>query len=226
MAEKSKKKKTPEEKREADRQRRLSNRRRKALEELEHPNAGTDEGLIYGTKQAAEVLGVGTTILKKHVSPRGYADNPRFRHAGSPVGLYDPRDLLKAKKKPAVADAISRFAKRSEAAQSGANTRGRNMAERMREAEITIIRGKTVPEIHKLAISTHGGNYHGGSGEFHWSNRTAHNCIRHNLTNYESLWKIFNRGETGEEAYTILRERVDDLIDEAYPQFAGTEEEE
>jgi hypothetical protein len=58
---------------------------------------------------------------------------------------------------------------------------------------------------------------YGDPGEFHWSNRTAVNCILHNL----ALWKIINRGKTGEEAYELLRERVDELIAEAYPQYFG-----
>ena len=39
------------------------------------------------------------------------------------------------------------------------------------------------------------------------------------LTNYEPLWECRNRGDTGREAYDILRWRVDQLIDQTYPQF-------
>jgi hypothetical protein len=55
---------------------------------------------------------------------------------------------------------------------------------------------------------------------FLWSNKKARNAIRHCRTNYEEQWAKINRGQTGEEAYNILRERVDELVDEAYPQFA------
>jgi hypothetical protein len=42
--------------------------------------------------------------------------------------------------------------------------------------------------------------------------RTARNCIRHNLTNYEQLWERINRGWTGAPAYQILRTRVEALL--------------
>ncbi len=32
-----------------------------------------------------------------------------------------------------------------------------------------------------------------------------------------------NRGDTGRDAYEILRKRVDELIDEVYPQFKEDE---
>jgi len=86
--------------------------------------------------------------------------------------------------------------------------------------ELTITRGLSNGEIYELALSTHGGNYLGDPGEFYWSNRKARNSIRHCLTNYEAQWAKINRGFTGDEAYHILRERVDELVDEAYPQFA------
>lgn len=87
------------------------------------------------------------------------------------------------------------------------------------ETRVRIIRGKSTDEIRSLARATHGGNYRGDPGPFVWSNRTARNCIRHNLTNYEALWSLCNRGYTGTTAYEVLRARVDDLVDEAYPQF-------
>jgi len=93
------------------------------------------------------------------------------------------------------------------------------MVELVEKAEITIQRGWTDKQIENLAQVTHGGNDSGDPGEFCWSNRAAVNCIRHNLTNYEALWKLINRGDTGQEAYELLRERVDELIEEAYPQY-------
>jgi hypothetical protein len=105
-----------------------------------------------------------------------------------------------------------------EAGEGGVN----HMEDRCEDAKITIVRGKTDPEIYNLALATYGGNHRGEpKGEFMWSNRTARNCIRHNLTNYEQLWSLINRGETAARAYEILRERVNDLIDEAYPQYAA-----
>ncbi len=105
---------------------------------------------------------------------------------------------------------------RKQAAEHGVETRVDNMVERMRGTTIAIERGLTTAEVWDLAERTHGGNYEGDPGPFRRSNRTAKNCIRHCLTNNEALWAICNRGETGREAYAVLRERVDDLIDEAY----------
>jgi hypothetical protein len=115
--------------------------------------------------------------------------------------------------------------KRSIAAKLAVKSRIANMKQRMREAELTIARGKTSHEVYRLALMSHGGNYQGDPGEFHWSNRKARNTIRHWLTNNESLWAIANRGDTGEGAYLILRDRIDALVDEAYPQFAEGESE-
>jgi hypothetical protein len=55
---------------------------------------------------------------------------------------------------------------------------------------------------------------------FYFCNRKARNAIRHSLTNYEEQWAKINRGVTGDLAYSILRDRVDELVLEAYPQFA------
>jgi hypothetical protein len=112
-------------------------------------------------------------------------------------------------------------ARRSEAATKGKWTREANMRRAMETVDLTIIRGKTTAEIHKLARSSHGGNYMGNPGEFIWSNRTAQNTIRHALTNYEAQWGKINRGWTGQWAYQILRNRVDRLVDEAYPEYAN-----
>ena len=109
---------------------------------------------------------------------------------------------------------------RKASAAMGVITKITNMEEHIREARITIVAGKTTQEIEHLALMTHGGNYRGDPGPFFFNNRTAVNCIRHNLTNYESLWSLINRGYTGERAYEILRDRVDALVLETYPQFA------
>jgi hypothetical protein len=110
--------------------------------------------------------------------------------------------------------------RRSIAANLAVKARIANMKRRMREAELTIARGKTSHEVYRLALMSHGGNDQGDPGEFHSTNRKARNAIGHCLTNYESLWAIANRGDTGEGAYLILRNRIDALVDEAYPQFA------
>jgi hypothetical protein len=109
--------------------------------------------------------------------------------------------------------------RRVDAAKKAVKTRAKNMMEYMRTVEITIERGWPENEIHDLALSTHGGNYQGDPGPFDFSNRTARNAIRHCLTNYEDLWSECNRGETGSGAYEILRQRVDALIREAYPDI-------
>ena len=110
-------------------------------------------------------------------------------------------------------------AARSHAAKRAVQTRTRHMVDTIDKAEITIERGWSDEDVRRLAASTHGGNYGGDPGPFVWSNRTARNTIRHRLTNYESLWRKINRGETGQPGYERLRTRVDALIDEAYPQF-------
>jgi hypothetical protein len=113
--------------------------------------------------------------------------------------------------------------KRRAAAQAGVSTRINNLDERIEHVKIMIDRSKTDDQIYRLALLIHGGNYQGDPGEFHFSDRVAINCIRHNLTNYESLWRLTNRGETGRAAYQTLRDRVDDLIAEAYPQYFGSD---
>lgn len=182
------------------------------------------ERLLYSAKAAADALGISVGMVRKHITPDDYAKNPYYRQAGAPVGLYDPIALVKASEKTAIIEAKARYARRKASAEKATATRQANMAAAMMEAEIEIIRGKTAQQIRQLAIATHGGNYRGDPGPFVWNNRTARNCIRHNLTNYEQLWSICNRGYTGAEAYNILRARVDALVDEAYPQFAEDED--
>ncbi|MES2390140.1 MAG: hypothetical protein V4555_00760 [Acidobacteriota bacterium] len=132
--------------------------------------------------------------------------------------VYRDRHLFSAKQAQRVDAATTQ--KRQAAAAKAFETRIENMERSMETAQLTIVRGKSVAEIRDLALITHGGNYAGKPGEFIWSNRKARNTIRHCLTNYESLWAKINRGDTAQEAYAILRSRIDDLVDEAYPQFA------
>jgi hypothetical protein len=110
--------------------------------------------------------------------------------------------------------------KRVDAARKAVCTRMANMKNKVMRADLTIVSGKTTEEIYDLAWRTHGGNYQGEPGQFRWSNEKARNAIRHSLTNYEELWTLFNRGWTGEVAYDALRTRVDELVNERYPQFA------
>jgi len=120
-----------------------------------------------------------------------------------------------------VAMDVEETKRRSEAAQKAVETRIQRMEQNVEEAELKIVTGKSNEEIYELAVYTHGGNYQGDPGEFIWSNRKARDTIRHRLTNYESLWELINRGPTAEFAYQILRDRVDALVDETYPQFAA-----
>jgi hypothetical protein len=141
----------------------------------------------------------------------GYRSVWRERH------LFSFEQVVKVDKKEAK--------KRSAAAEKGVQTRIENMYRKMETVKLTIVRGKTNSEIYELARRTHGGNYMGDPGEFYWSNRKARNAIRHCLTNYEAQWAAINRGITAQAAYAKLRSRIDDLVDEAYPQFAEGEPE-
>lgn len=109
---------------------------------------------------------------------------------------------------------------RKAAASAGVRTRIDKMEKAIESAEITIVPGWSEERLKVLSLKTHGGNYEGKPrGEWHWDNRTARNTIRHNLTNYEALWGLINRGDTSIPAYELLRERVDALIDKTYPQY-------
>lgn len=167
------------------------------------------------------------TAIKRFLPERPDATraNPIYPNAGAPMRYWTISRVEDVERSEEFLRWMEKSAKRRQAASRGVETRVANMVERMEEAEITIVRGWSDDQIRDLAIRTHGGNYMGDPGPFHWSKRTAQNCIRHNLTNYEDLWAICNRGETGEEAYDVLRGRVDALIDEAYPQYRLTDEE-
>ena len=113
--------------------------------------------------------------------------------------------------------------KRREAAEKGVQTRIANMEDRILAADITIDGSYTIDALRSLAAETHGGNYEGDAGELRWDYRGAVNCIRHNLTNYERLWRFINRGATGGNAYLVLRGRVDDLIEQTYGAMLSEE---
>lgn len=179
---------------------------------------------LYGAQAAASALGVSVGTIRKYVIPSSTAPNPKYPNAGAPVGIYDPIDLVAALKNPAVAKLREGYSARRLAALQAVETKTDRMEEQMGTVKITIVEGKSKDEIRHLAQSTHGGNYRGEVGEFRWSNRAARNCIRHNLTNYEELWDLCNRGETGEPAFRVLRERVDELIATKYPEFAEDDE--
>lgn len=162
------------------------------------------------------------TAIRKFLpeEPDDTRENPHYSTAGAAMKLWLRTRVHRVEKTKLFLAWKEGVGGRRRAAAAAVATRTENMAERMRTVEITIERGLTDEQIHRLAERTHGGNYQGEPGPFSWSNRTARNCIRHNLTNYESLWNLCNRGETGAEAYEILRERVDELICDVYPQYA------
>jgi hypothetical protein len=168
-----------------------------------------------------------TTAIKKFLpaEPDDTRDNPHYARAGAPMKLWLKSRVHRVERTKKFRSWQDGADARKQTAHRGVETRVDNMVERMRNATITIKRGLTTEQIRDLAERTHAANYQGEPGPFRWSNRTARNCIRHCLTNYEALWTICNRGETGREAYEVLRGRVEDLVDEAYPQFAGPDEE-
>jgi hypothetical protein len=162
------------------------------------------------------------TAIKKFlpVQPDDTRDNPHYSRAGAAMKFWWRTRVHRAEKTKKFLAWRQRVSDRERAAARGVGTRVDNMVEQMRSAVITIDGDLTADQIYDLAERTHGRNYQGDPGPFRWSSRTARNCIRHNLTNYERLWSVCNRGNTGSAAYAILRARVDALIDEAYPQFA------
>ncbi len=134
--------------------------------------------------------------------------------------LYLSARVREIEQSPEFAGWHAKSQRRKASARRAVHVREANMVRRMEDVEITIQGGWTEDQIRALALRTHGGNYQGNPGPFTWSARTARNCIRHNLTNYEMLWGLCNRGATGREAYEVLRRRVDALIDTTYPEFA------
>jgi len=167
------------------------------------------------------------TAIKKFlpVEPDDTRPNPHYANAGAPMRFWLKRRVHRAEKTKTFHSWKNGAAQRRQAAHAAVATRIDNMVDAMQNATITIERGWTDDRIRDLAVRTHGGNYGGDPGPFSWTKRTARNCIRHRLTNYEELWAVCNRGETGREAYAVLRERVDALIDDAYPQYAEADAE-
>jgi hypothetical protein len=168
------------------------------------------------------------TAMKRFLpaTPDDTRPNPHYSKAGAPMKFWLRSRVHRVEKTKRFLAWQARIKERRAAAQRAVATRTSRMQENMETAELTIQRGWTDEHIRKLAVRTHGGNYAGDPGPFQWSKWTARNCVRHNLTNYEQLWKRINRGQTGQRAYEILRERVDELIDEAYPQFREADESE
>jgi hypothetical protein len=187
------------------------------------------EAEIARAKFRASILSVAelrergwtASAIKKFLpeTPDHSAPNPKYSTAGAPMKFWNLSRVEAAEQTDDFLAWRKGTGKRKEAAQRGIETKINKMVDLVLNAEITIERGWSDDAICDLAARTHGGNYEGDPGEFHWSNRTAVNCIRHNLTNYEALWKLINRGDTGQEAYELLRLRVDELIEEAYPQY-------
>jgi hypothetical protein len=165
------------------------------------------------------------TAIKRFLpEPDDTRPNPRYSQAGAPMQFWLKSRVYRVEKTKRFLAWRAGSETRKAAAQKAIGTRISRMEEAMESVEVTIQRGWTDEQIRELAVRTHGGNFMGDPGEFHWCNQTARNCIRHNLTNYEQLWKKINRGETGEAAYQILRERVDELVDEAYAQYREADE--
>ena len=185
-----------------------------------------DNNKLYSVP-ALKARGWTATAIKNFLpaEPDDTRANPRYPNAGAPMKLWLETRVRRVEKTKGYRSWQEGANARKQAAHLGVETRVDNMVENMGSVAITIKRGLTTEQVWDLAKRTHGGNYEGEPGPFCRSNRTARNCIRHCLTNYERLWAVCNRGETGREAYEVLRERVDDLIDEAYPQFAGPDDE-
>ena len=157
-------------------------------------------------------------IRKFLAEPDKVAPNPYYRTTGA-MRLYALSRVEAIEATEAFAAECATAERRRKAFAKAVITRSINMDAAMEAAEIKIVAGKTCEQIRDLAIQTHGGNYMSDPGPFYFDNRVAVNCIRHNLTNYESLWQSCNRGRTGETAYQILRKRVDERIRETYPEY-------
>lgn len=173
---------------------------------------------MLGTSALKDRGWTDTAIKRFLGEPDSTYPNPHYR-SGPPVKLWTLSRVEAVEQSEEFLEWKANADKRKRAAQAAVRTRAANMVERMRKAEVTIEKGWSFNEVYDLARRTHGGNYAGDPGPFFWSLDKGRNAIRHCLTNYEALWSICNRGETGEEAYRVLRERVDALIDESYPEF-------
>jgi hypothetical protein len=151
--------------------------------------------------------------------PDRTAPNPVYSKAGAPMRLYAMRRIEAAEATESFAAERAKTDRRRIACAKAVVTKTSTIASAMDAAEITIKAGRTRGQIRELAEQTHGGNYAGDPGDFQFNNKVAVNCIRHNLTNYEELWAICNRGKTGQGAYDRLRARVDELIRKTYPEY-------
>ena len=178
-----------------------------------------DRKRLFGLSELKERGWTDTAIKKFLPAPDDTRPNPRYSRAGAPMKFWTKTRISRVEKTKRFLAWKEGTEYRQAAARNAVETRIHNMEEAIEHAEITVQPGWTDDQIYKLALETHGGNYKGDPGDFHWCNRTARNCIRHNLTNYEELWTKINRGYTGVLAYQILRDRVDELIDETYPRY-------
>lgn len=161
------------------------------------------------------------TAIKKFLpaEPDDAIPNPKYPHSAAPMKLWLRRRVLRAERTKAFLAWKEGVEKRKDAAQKAVQTRMEYMERSVIEAEIVVVAGYTNKEIHGLASKNPGGNYQGRTSAFCWSKRSAINCIRHNLTNYEDLWALINHGDTAEYAYKELRERIDEAVDVAYSRF-------
>lgn len=173
---------------------------------------------LYSTQELKDRGWTATAIGNFLPEPDDERDNPHYKSA-APMKFWLRRRVHRSEKTKRFLQWKEGLAKRRASSQKAVRTRISNMEQRMRDAELTIDATKTTREIYEIARRTYNGNYRGDRGSFYWSHRQAINTIRHRLTNYEQLWDICNRGDTGEDAYFVLRERVDDLISKTYPQF-------
>jgi hypothetical protein len=151
----------------------------------------------------------------------GSPDFTRRRQGGGTFNYYLVERVEAVKASSEFAALIAKSEARKATAPKALATRIANMEHFVRMAEITIVPDKATHEIERLAIHMHVANHAVSPRRFHWNNRVARDCIRHTLTNYESLWAHIERGCPGQRAYEILRARVDWLVAKTYPQFAS-----
>ncbi len=103
---------------------RLLKRRKAALAKLGADEAAINRsGLVFGSKTAAQILGVSAKALATMIEPSDYATNPHYR-SGPSVSLYDPLELLRVSKQKRCEKArLRRTPERKAAGQAAAETR-------------------------------------------------------------------------------------------------------
>jgi hypothetical protein len=80
---------------------------------------------------------------------------------------------------------------------------------------VTIERDLTVAQVYALASLSHRGDT-----PFMWSNSVARTAILENLTDYRERLESISGGCMRGTSRVMLRQRAEELIDEAYPMFA------